>query len=164
MGTSNSVKYKAMATKAPPFKPFWINLRYSQFVVLHDYCEFSCIFSIVSSLVWCFNSKFCHKHFMLKHNKLKHLFYTNICGVLKLFFVLLSNKFFCFFWTERKLRDLLKNWNQSQNYAINLHWLLNHRIKLILLHSLHMCIHSRYISWCYLYINIWAYSVLIKVM
>ena len=110
------------------------------------------------------NSKFYHKHFMLKHNKLKHLFYTNICGVLKLFFVLLSNKFFCFFWTERKLRDLLKNWNQSQNYAINLHWLLNHRIKLILLHSLHMCIHSRYISWCYLYINIWAYSVLIKVM
>ena len=83
MGTSNSVKYKAMATKAPPFKPFWINLRYSQFVVLHGYCEFSCIFSIVSSLVWCFNSKFCHKHFMLKHNKLKHLFYTNICWVSK---------------------------------------------------------------------------------
>ena len=70
------------------------------------------------------NSKFYHKHFMLKHNKLKHLFYTNICGVLKLFFVLLSNKFFCFFWTEKKLRDLLKNWNQSQNYAINLHWLI----------------------------------------
>ena len=90
------------------------------------------------------NSKFYHKHFMLKHNKLKHLFYTNICGVLKLFFVLLSNKFFCFFWTERKLRDLLKNWNQSQNYAINLHWLLNHRIKLILLHSL--LVHTAYIA------------------
>ena len=64
------------------------------------------------------NSKFYHKHFMLKHNKLKHLFYTNICGVLKLFFVLHSNKFFCFFWNEQLTVEYFYD---SENYFVVYH-------------------------------------------